>query len=60
MPVFPFILKHGNKIKSYKNVYIDLSQTSYLNDRMTKEAVDYLGVEKCLFGTDGPYGRPWG
>jgi hypothetical protein len=23
---------------------------------MTKEAVDYLGVDECLFGTDGPYG----
>lgn len=53
---FPLYSETWNKIKNYKNVYIDLSQSSYLNDRMTKEAVDYLGVEKCLFGTDGPYG----
>ena len=39
-----------------KNVYVDLCQTSYLNDRTTKRAIEYLGVERCLFGTDGPYG----
>jgi len=53
---FPLYSETWNNIKSYKNVYIDLSQTSYLNDRMTREVVDYLGVKKCLFGTDGPYG----
>ena len=53
---FPLYSETWNYIKKYKNVYIDLSQSSYLNDSMTKEAVDYLGVEKCLFGTDGPYG----
>jgi predicted TIM-barrel fold metal-dependent hydrolase len=53
---FPLYSETWNNIKSYKNVYIDLSQTSYLNDRMTREVVDYLGVEKCLFGTDGPHG----
>ena len=52
----PLYSETWNNIKQYKNVYIDLSQTSYLNDRMTKDAVDFLGVEKCLFGTDGPYG----
>lgn len=53
---FPLYSKTWNKIKNFKNVYIDLSQTSYLNNRMTKEAISFLGVEKCLFGTDGPYG----
>lgn len=53
---FPLYSETWDRIKNYKNVYIDLSQSSYLNDRMTKEAVDFLGVEKCLFGTDGPYG----
>ena len=37
-------------------MYVDLSQTSYLNVRTTWQVVEYLGVEKCLFGTDGPYG----
>ena len=39
---FPLYSKTWEKIKHFKNVYIDLSQTSYLNDRMTKEAADYL------------------
>jgi len=53
---FPLYSETWNNIRKYKNVYVDLSQTSYLNERMTIEAVDNLGVEKCLFGTDGPYG----
>ena len=53
---FPLFSDRWEKIKNNKNVYVDLSQTSYLNDRTTKNAVEYLGVEKCLFGTDGPYG----
>jgi predicted TIM-barrel fold metal-dependent hydrolase len=53
---FPLYSETWNRIKNYKNVYIDLSQSSYLNERMTKEAVEFLGVDKCLFGTDGPHG----
>ena len=53
---FPLYSDTWNKIKNNKNVYVDLSQTSYLNDRTTWQAVEYLGVERCLFGSDGPYG----
>jgi predicted TIM-barrel fold metal-dependent hydrolase len=53
---FPLYFDTWKKIKNNKNVYVDLSQTSYLNDRTTRQAVEYLGVERCLFGTDGPYG----
>jgi len=53
---FPLYFDTWKKIKNNKNVYVDLSQTSYLNDRTTSQAIEYLGVEKCLFGTDGPYG----
>jgi len=53
---FPLYSETWNRIKNYKNVCIDLSQSSYLDERMTKEAVGFLGVEKCFFGTDGPYG----
>ena len=53
---FPLYSDTWNKIKNNKNVYVDLSQTSYLNDRTTWQAIEYLGVERCLFGTDGPYG----
>jgi len=53
---FPLYSDTWNKIKNNKNVYVDLSQTSYLNERITWQAIEYLGVERCLFGTDGPYG----
>jgi predicted TIM-barrel fold metal-dependent hydrolase len=44
------------KIRENKNVMVDLSQTSYLDEKTTRLAVEYLGAERCLFGTDGPYG----
>ena len=53
---FPLYSDTWKKIKNNKNVYVDLSQTSYLNEHTTKKAVEYLGVKRCLFGTDGPYG----
>ena len=53
---FPLYSDTWKKIKNNKNVYVDLSQTSYLNDRTTRLAVEYLGAARCLFGTDGPYG----
>ncbi len=39
-----------------KNVFFDLSQTSYVSEKATLESVAYLGPERLLFGTDGPYG----
>jgi predicted TIM-barrel fold metal-dependent hydrolase len=53
---FPLYLDTWEKIKNNRNVFVDLSQTSYLNDKTTWQAIECLGVEKCLFGTDGPYG----
>jgi len=53
---FPGYHQTWKKIKDMDNVYVDLSQTSYVGPRVMREAVDYLGVEKCVFGTDGPYG----
>ena len=38
------------------NVYLDLSQTSYVSEKATRESVAYLGPDRLLFGTDGPYG----
>ncbi len=43
-------------IKPYKNVTVDLSQTTYVGDAATRGAVEILGCERCLYGTDGPYG----
>ncbi len=53
---FPVYRETWEKIKDKKNVYVDLSQTSYVGDSITRQAVEYLGVERCLFGTDGPFG----
>ena len=43
-------------IKAQPNVYMDLSADAYVDMKTTRCAVDFLGVERCLFGTDGPYG----
>ena len=53
---FPLYSDTWEKTKNNRNVYIDLSQSSYLNEKTTWQAIKYLGIEKCLFGTDGPYG----
>ncbi len=53
---FPVYRDTWKMIKDKKQVYVDLSQTSYVNNGITREVVAYLGVERCLFGTDGPFG----
>ena len=35
---------------------MDLSQTSYVGAKTTREVVAFLGVKRCLYGTDGPFG----
>lgn len=53
---FPYYDSIWKRIRALPNVYVDLSQLSYVNGRMTRDVVSYLGVERCLFGTDGPTG----
>jgi uncharacterized protein len=53
---FPGYSDTWRDIKKRKNVFVDLSQTSYVSPRTLRAAVEYLGVDRCLFGTDGPYG----
>ena len=43
-------------VKHNKNVFFDVSQTSYVSEKATIESVAYLGPERFFFGTDGPYG----
>jgi uncharacterized protein len=45
-----------HRIKDRKNIFVDLSQTSYVGEAATRRAVEILGAERCLYGTDGPYG----
>jgi uncharacterized protein len=53
---FPDYADTWKRILQRKNVYLDLSQTSYTGEKATRDAVDYLGVDRLLYGTDGPYG----
>ncbi len=53
---FPDYTDTLRKIKDRKSICVDLSQTSYVSSAATLRAVKILGVERCLFGTDGPYG----
>lgn len=53
---FPCYAKTWEKIKSRNNVYLDLSQTTYTSEKMTRKAVEYFGADRLFFGTDGPFG----
>ncbi len=53
---FPEYSDTWEKIRGNKNVYVDLSQTGYVGEKTTRQVIEYLGVGRCLFGTDGPFG----
>lgn len=54
-------LPHYHKLWTFaqkkKNVYVDLS-SPYLDEPLRRATVQALGAEKCLYGTDGPFGYP--
>lgn len=53
---FPLYKQYWKAIRGNKRVFVDLSQTIYVDTGTIREVVDYLGPERCLYGTDGPYG----
>lgn len=53
---FPGYSDTWSHVRHRKNVYLDLSQTSYTGEKATRDAVEYLGADRLLYGTDGPYG----
>ena len=53
----PFWEELWNYVKGMNNAFIDLSG-QYLDGPLRLKAVKALGAEKCLYGTDGPYGYP--
>lgn len=53
----PFWEELWNYVREMDNVFIDLSG-QYLDGPLRLKAVKALGAEKCLYGTDGPYGYP--
>ena len=53
---FPLFRDTWKKIRNKENIFVDLSQTSYVSEGMIQRVVEYLGVDRCIFGTDGPHG----
>lgn len=53
---FPEYSDTWKAILDRKNVHLDVSQTSYVSEKATREAAAFLGADRLLFGTDGPYG----
>ncbi len=53
----PYYRKIWPYIKEKKNVYVDLS-SPYLDEPLRRDAVQALGADKCLYGSDGPFGYP--
>ena len=51
----PYFGEIWDYIKTKPNVYTDLS-SPYLNKSLRKKTLKALGAEKCLYGSDGPYG----
>jgi uncharacterized protein len=52
---FPRYADIWKDIKENKNIYLDISASAYVDAKTTRQLVDYLGAERCLYGTDGPY-----
>lgn len=55
---FPSYRDTWRLIKPFPGIFVDLSATAYVDEGTISEAVDYLGADRCVFGTDGPYGSP--
>ncbi|HQM46852.1 MAG TPA: amidohydrolase family protein [Smithellaceae bacterium] len=53
---FPDYADTWKKIKPLKNVFLDLSQTTYTSERATLKTVEMFGADRLFFGTDGPFG----
>jgi predicted TIM-barrel fold metal-dependent hydrolase len=41
--------------KSKENIFVDLSSSIYMYEKILVGVIETLGAEKCLYGTDGPY-----
>lgn len=53
----PFLGELWDYARKKDNIFVDLS-SQYLDDPLRLKTVEVLGAEKCLYGTDGPYGYP--
>jgi uncharacterized protein len=53
----PFFGDLWSYARDHRNLYVDLS-SPYLDEAVARHAVAALGPERCLYGTDAPYGFP--
>lgn len=51
----PLYREIWNYAKKRENVFVDLSNPVYVDEGILPTVIKELGVEKCIFGTDGPY-----
>lgn len=51
---FPFYQDMWNFAKNHR-IYVDLS-SPYINEGLARAAVKAMGADRCLYGTDAPYG----
>jgi predicted TIM-barrel fold metal-dependent hydrolase len=52
---FPFYQDLWKFARDYPNLYVDLS-SPYIDESLARAAVRALGPNRCLYGTDAPYG----
>lgn len=52
---FPFFDDLWRAGRDIPNLFVDLS-SPYLNEALARDCVKGLGADRCLFGTDAPYG----
>ncbi len=52
----PYYQSLWKEIADLPNIYLDLSASAFVNESIMKRAVAVLGPDRCLFGTDGPFG----
>jgi predicted TIM-barrel fold metal-dependent hydrolase len=52
---FPFFKRLWSHAETCPNLYVDLS-SPYLSERLVRAAVERMGADRCLYGTDAPYG----
>lgn len=55
---FPYFDIMWPEIVKRSNIYVDISSSCYVDQRTVKRAVRAIGVKKCIYGSDGPYGPP--
>ncbi|MDO5014797.1 MAG: amidohydrolase family protein [Clostridia bacterium] len=53
---FPYFQIIWDDIIKRKNIFVDISSSPYVNRKLAFSAVKKLGVDRCIYGCDGPFG----